>query len=207
MGFASIYVTHDTHTLDLLYCEMNGMPTPVCCLYFTYSCPKNRTRYSSSSAVVKWRVSMRFPECETMLTRLQLTVNSLLEEPPQYYSITHQTNHISQYHLRAQTPPEEPKISRVPRESIHAISHQHMILLPKRLHDMVEVRPRLRHGRSPDRLPHDHETQPQGHPGSRIRPGKEILKYRKDRLKMHKTFEESAEVCDVVGTSVIQQES
>ena len=82
-----------------------------------------------------------------------------------------------------------------------------MILLPEGLHDMVEVRPRLRHRRSPDRLPHDHESQPQGHPRGRIRLGKEMLKYRKERLKMQETFEKSAKVCDVVGTSIVQQES
>ena len=114
-------------------------------------------RYSSSSTVVK-KGGQHVSSIMRRNVTLQLTINSLLEEPPQYYSIAHQTNHISQYHLRAQPPPEEPKISRVPRKSIHAISHQHMVLLSERLHDMVEIRPRLRHRRSPDRLPHDHGT-------------------------------------------------
>ena len=91
----------------------------------------------------------------------KLTFDPTPKEPPQNPRMRHQTHHVPSHDLRAQRPPEEPKVARVPEHAVDAGSDQLVAARAPQLHLVVEIRPRLRHGRRAARLPDNHKRQAQ----------------------------------------------
>lgn len=111
---------------------------------------------------------------EEAYQQLLLALDPPIEEGPQHGRIPAETHDIAHNDLRAQSPPEEAEIARMPEGGIHPARDQHMFPAPLLLHDVVEALPGLDHGGGADRLAHGrgHQTQQQEH-GARVqgRPG------------------------------------
>lgn len=139
--------------------------------------------------------------------RSELTQYSSTEEAPEHDNIDPEAEDIAEHDLRANRPPEEPEIARMPEETVYPIRNQLMRLLLLMLNLMVEIRARLCNRHTPHRLSYNRQPQPKPQ-HQRLRQ----YRWGEIRLPFGKVeacdcgFEEGGGVGGHVGPAVVEEE-